>query len=300
MDLEIKLTKKELKKISLDFRMVANRIIRTKSDEGISNLKRFLNYIDNEPIIIKFIQENNNEMFDIESIISNYPHLNYSIPDDSPIREISFIYQLLKYALEQNRNNSYHDYYGFAYIFSGYSGNIQDAVDNFNSIIVLPFYGYIENYLTKLQIDMGDDENAKIIIHVQGDNYGHNIGASMKEMNINQNNSSFGVGVNQGEINTEKLAGTIVEADKRNIAEVAAEIQQLLEQLEKSYSTNTTIEKMAVASEAIKLIEGNQGLYQRIISALKAGSTQALAQYLNHPLASFVIAAFEDWQKSSS
>lgn len=208
MDVEIKLTKNELKKISLDFRMVANRLIRTKSEEGISNLKRFLNYIDNNPIIIKFIQQHNNDTFDIESIIRKYPHLNYSIPDDSQTREMSFIYQLLKYGLD-NYNNTYGGYYDLAYAFSGYVGTIQAAVDKFNSSIVLPFYGYIENYLTKLQIDMGDDENARITIHVQGDNYGHNIGATMTEMNINQNNSSFGVGVNQGEISAEKLVGTI-------------------------------------------------------------------------------------------
>ena len=59
-------------------------------------------------------------------------------------------------------------------------------------------------------------------------------------------------------------------------------------------------EKMTAASEAIKRIESNPELHQRIISALKAGSTQALAQFLNNPLASFVIAAFEDWQKTKS
>lgn len=39
-------------------------------------------------------------------------------------------------------------------------------------------------------------------------------------------------------------------------------------------------------------------LAQRIISALGAGSTSALEQFLNHPAASFVMAALEDWQKT--
>jgi hypothetical protein len=86
--------------------------------------------------------------------------------------------------------------------------------------------------------------------------------------------------------------------NKHNLAEVAAEIQQLLEQLEKSYPTDTTSQKMTVALEAIKQIESNPQLIQKIVSALKAGSTQALAQALNHPLASFMISAFEDWQKN--
>ncbi|MGB3649670.1 MAG: hypothetical protein WBA41_00365 [Rivularia sp. (in: cyanobacteria)] len=295
MEVEIKLTKSELKKISLDFRSVANRLIRTNPEEGISNLKRFLNYIDSNPVIAKFIQQNNCHTFDIKSTISNYPHLNYSLPDDCPSKEISFLYQILKYAL-QNYSESYYGYENFAHIFAGYFGKRQDVVDKFNSIIVHPFYSYIENYLTKLQIDMGDDENYKFIIN--GDNYGHNIGAAMTEMNINQSNSSIGVGVNQGEVNAEKLAGTINEADRRNIAEVAAEIQQLLEQLDKSYPTNNTAGKMTIATEVIKHIDNNPTLAARIISALKVGSVKAFEQLLSHPAASFVIGALEDWQKT--
>jgi hypothetical protein len=39
-------------------------------------------------------------------------------------------------------------------------------------------------------------------------------------------------------------------------------------------------------------------LGDRIVSALKTGGIQALGQMLNHPAASFAIAALEDWQKS--
>ncbi len=208
MDKEIKITKSELKKTSLDFRMVANRLIRTNSQEGMSNLKRFIDYIDNNAIIRNFIQKHNYHTYDMESIAGNYPHLLLPIPDTSKEEEISFQYQLLKYGLK-TYYEQYDGYLLLSRVFCGYSASFKDSADTFNSNIVLPFYGYIENYLTKLQIDMGDDENAKITIHVQGDNYGHNIGATMTEMNINQSNSSFGVGINQGEINAANLAATI-------------------------------------------------------------------------------------------
>jgi hypothetical protein len=39
-------------------------------------------------------------------------------------------------------------------------------------------------------------------------------------------------------------------------------------------------------------------LSQRILSALRSGSISALGQCLNHPAASFVISAMEDWQKT--
>ncbi|MBD2299064.1 hypothetical protein [Nostoc sp. FACHB-190] len=85
---------------------------------------------------------------------------------------------------------------------------------------------------------------------------------------------------------------------KNSLSEAAEEIQQLLSQVSQRYPTNTTAEKMAVATIAIQHIETNSKLRHRIISALKTGGIQALGQLLNHPAATFVIAALEDWQKS--
>ena len=84
---------------------------------------------------------------------------------------------------------------------------------------------------------------------------------------------------------------------QQTLAEAAAEIQQLLEQLSQTYPTDTTTGKMAVATAAIEQIDNNPTLTNRILSALKAGSIEAFAQALNHPAASFVIGALSDWQK---
>lgn len=230
MELAIKLSKQELQKISLDFRTIANRLIRTRHEDGISNLKKFVKYIDSNLLINDFIQQDNHHQFNIDSIISNYPYLNNPIPDESESKEISFIYQLLKYAL---KNYDYSDgYLHFAGAFCGHSGKIQEILDRFNSIIILPFVNSIANYLSKLQIDIGDDENARTIIQVQGDNYGNNLGGFM---NIDQSNSSIGVGINQGEINAEKLAGTINETeaslDKDEVIKLVEVLRQQLETL---------------------------------------------------------------------
>ncbi|NEO48157.1 MAG: hypothetical protein F6K55_30185 [Moorea sp. SIO4A3] len=102
----------------------------------------------------------------------------------------------------------------------------------------------------------------------------------------------------------EKIYGNYVQGNyypagqNQTLAEAAAEIQQLLEQLDKSYTTNTITGQMELATEVIKRIETNPPLMNRVLSALKAGSIQALAQALNHPAASFVIAAMENLQKT--
>lgn len=85
---------------------------------------------------------------------------------------------------------------------------------------------------------------------------------------------------------------------RQTVAEAATEIQQLLEQLSKNYSTETVSGRMQLATEAITRIESDSTLMQRVLSALHAGGVSALEQLLNHPAASFVIAALEDWQKT--
>lgn len=112
-------------------------------------------------------------------------------------------------------------------------------------------------------------------------------------------NIHIGSGNYNERIEGDYIQGNYYAASKQeNLAEAAAEIQKLLEQLDKSYPIDTTLGKMQVATETIKAIENNPMRIQRVTSALKAGGVQALAQLLNHPAASFVISALEDWQKN--
>jgi DNA-binding MarR family transcriptional regulator len=132
-------------------------------------------------------------------------------------------------------------------------------------------------------------------IHTGGGNYNERIDGSYY-----QQSGTFGIGhMSGGTIESgAKVAGVINEAEEQNLAQAAAEIQQLLEQLEQSYPTNTTAGRMQIATEALSQIESNPTLSSRILSALKAGGISAFEQLLNHPAASFVISALADWQET--
>ena len=106
---------------------------------------------------------------------------------------------------------------------------------------------------------------------------------------------NFGIGhMSGGEIKDSNFAGVINEAEQQNLAQAAAEIQDLLEQLEKSYPTETTADKMGLAAEAITQVENNPTLKGKIVRAVKAGSMAAMEKLLNHPAASFVAAALRE------
>ena len=55
-----------------------------------------------------------------------------------------------------------------------------------------------------------------------------------------------------------------------------------------------------LSSTALGEIENNPTLTSRILSALTTGGVKAFEQLLNHPAASFIIGALEDWEKTKS
>ena len=121
--------------------------------------------------------------------------------------------------------------------------------------------------------------------HIAGDYYERGNTVS----NINQTHSGSG----------DNVAGnktTVNNYNSQDLKQAAAEIQSLLEQLEDTYPTDTTLGKVAIAEETVKRIDSNFQLAPRVLSAIKAGGTSALDSCLDHPAASFLIAALEDWQ----
>lgn len=146
--------------VSTEFRRIASRLLKTDRDDGINNLKRFISFIDNSPIIKSFIDEHNTLTFDIEQEIKKREmHESYFIHPEKNY-EISFIYQLLKFCSE-----NHNDYISICY-FYGTSRKFQDMVDAFNDRVVSLLVGHIEVYLKGVWLDMG--ENEKIHINVTG------------------------------------------------------------------------------------------------------------------------------------
>lgn len=177
--MEQEITKKEFNKISLDFRHVASRLLRTDFRNGMDNLRRFINFIDNIPIIYTFIVRNNLTTFDIASIIKDRNHRNqfhdmYQIPCEKK-DEIAFIYQLLKYGLEHfNEYCQFSDGYSF-------STKFQDQVDVFNKEVILPFVEYINSYLKGMMIDMDKEEEKSINI----------VSSKINQLNLSQDSSTI-------------------------------------------------------------------------------------------------------------
>lgn len=86
---------------------------------------------------------------------------------------------------------------------------------------------------------------------------------------------------------------TFVQSEQKvTIAEAAAEIQQLLKELEKKNPTATEGEKIAYVNVAT-----NPNIKQRAIAALKAGGETAIEEFLDNPYVNVAKAIIKGWIK---
>lgn len=114
-----------------------------------------------------------------------------------------------------------------------------------------------------------------------------------------EQSGNIGIGhMSGGEIKgNAKVAGVINEAEQQNLADAAAEIQALLEQLSETYPTTTSREKNIVVGEVVDQIENNPTLKSKVINALKAGGKEAFKEAIDHPLVNILMATIEGWQE---
>jgi hypothetical protein len=79
---------------------------------------------------------------------------------------------------------------------------------------------------------------------------------------------------------------------KKTLAEAAAEIQQLLKQLESTNPTATEAEKVAYVND-----ETTRSFKRRVVGALQAGSEAAIEEFLDNPYVNVGKAIVKGWMK---
>ncbi len=246
---------KALKKISLNYRVAASRLLKTNFEDGMANLKRFLLFIDNQPIIKKFIDDNFFE-FDVEKEVreceTSY-NLLYSIPTE-PLNELSFVYQILKYYSE-NYNN-YLDPIPEAY---SRDRSLQKHVDEFNKRVVMPFVNLINTFLEELYIEGGDAALSNPIT----------INNQSGQVNLAQHNSNITATQN---LNTEaaKILEKFIAALQVEKFDNKDELKEMLESVLADFRQNSTPDKTTI-STLINKINNIIALGELSVGAIETG-----------------------------
>ncbi len=122
-------------------------------------------------------------------------------------------------------------------------------------------------------------------------------GSDNSVSNNNLQNNQFGGGF----ANRDQSGGLLqIQSHTPNLAEVASEIKQLLENLSTSHEIESPVEKLSVVTETVDQINKNPPLKHRVINVIKSAGAEALKEAIDHPLVSVFIAAVEGWQETNA
>lgn len=180
----MELSKKDLKKISREFRSISSRLIQSSYEDIFPVLNIFINTIENQEIVFEYIKNCRRDNYDIEKeieIICKDWHGIFSL-GNTVEEEVYTIYNILKYIIDEKMD--------ITVIAMGYSNSkyYQEKVKAFHDRVTLVLVNHIDNYLMNIAIDMGYDEEVKHMITVNGTQV--NISNGNSTLNAVQNNTN--------------------------------------------------------------------------------------------------------------
>ena len=241
--------KKELKKQSRDFRVISSRTLTSDFQMFGNNLKRLINYIDNNEIIKKYIDscisENDNFKIedDVNQVCGSYDYIFDTYIEEQ--QEVSYIYQILKYIVENNKDCR-------AYTMSySYSKQYQDKLKGFCDNVVEPFVNHIDSNYERIFIEMGFDEETKFEIINNGG-----------QVNLVKDNGVL----NAIQLNNSKL-DNLVQNIKEKINEI--EDEEVKKKELKEEVKNEIIDNIEGIQEELNKADIKKGRIKSFISALK-------------------------------
>lgn len=157
------LSKKELRKLLLEFNGISSRMIRVNYQDYNDVLTKFLRFIETQSVIFDFIKDCGQPIYEVAEEIKRVSSNQRAILNlgSSEKEEVSNIYHILKYCDENQINipSTIADSYA-------YSSKYQDMSDAFNSRVVFVLIGHIRKFLEKIGVDMGMDESIRYSITV--------------------------------------------------------------------------------------------------------------------------------------
>jgi hypothetical protein len=276
---------KDLQKISSSFREVASRLLRTSEEDGVDNLKRFIDFIETNAVIYNFMVTKIAE----SGIIFSETDLDTKTLPIDPAQEINFTYSKLKNFIEsakvteiQYRQLSYFDL-SWNYLSITGMPTSQDVDGEFNRRVVHPFVNYIERHLRDLIIDKYNDMEGNIFNNLGTINNNNISGKNIKAIQGSDNQGAIGssnrleqniINKTQNEVSIPELLNSIAKFQTLVAStDIPSNIKEEIE--EDLASATTAIEKKEPNGK--RALERFQGVMKTI---QEVGKTTDVAQKL--------------------
>lgn len=125
------------------------------------------------------------------------------------------------------------------------------------------------------------------------------------DYNMNNYNNDFrqsNIGNFANEIKDNASQQTNMQINQQNneeIKKLASELSDLLENLSEGCELQGSMEKRKVATKAVEHIQDDEGLMAKVSNAFQAGTLSSIEAQLDHPVASFLINAIQEFLENS-
>ena len=150
----------------------------------------------------------------------------------------------------------------------------------------------VQRTTTEYQIN-----GTNIFVNSQTDNF--QMTENSRDIQISGDSKIASIVGGEGKIDTANIKQNNYSPEQRQtLQEAAKEIQQLLEQLSKTYHSSNPTNNLEIANQAIQEIEKNPSLKSRIITALKAGGQETFKELIDHPAVNILMASIEGWSSA--
>ena len=220
--------KRELKKISLEFRQAASRVLNSHYDDFFRNLKMFIAHIQQTPLLLNYIKSLPDTSADmdgeIDEVAKSFGRCIFDFGDTKEAQVVNS-YKLLTSPRLTTQN--------ILDICASYcpgSSKYQDAVKSFGNRVILPFVNYLVGYLTGIGIDMGMDESVQYTVTVNGGQV--NLAHDNSTISAVQNNNGLDLNHLQELMDAIQSAlnnGNVAPATSNQISELLAGIKEELQ-----------------------------------------------------------------------
>lgn len=183
----MKITKKELRVIMSSFNSISNRLMQAAYDDYLDVLKRFFAYIEENALLMEYI--NSCGGFDpqledaVNEVIKNYNTVfKFSLDEE---KEVSEVYSVIKIVSKKEKIPP-----GLIMNYCSSSRSFADKLKEFNHRVVMILINHIDDYLKKVGIEMGMDEN--VVYNINGQQV--NIANDSATITATQNNYGIDAG----------------------------------------------------------------------------------------------------------
>ncbi|MBR1423816.1 MAG: hypothetical protein IJ571_10300 [Ruminococcus sp.] len=216
----MEINKTTLKTIMSKFNSISNRLLQSSYDNYLDDLRRFCNYLEANELIMEYLNSCGGYNSEMETLLDECLHqggkIQFSLDEDM---ETSEIYTYLKTISNRNYDRLP---LGIIHPYSS-SNKFADMLKEFNHCVVLALINHISDYLKKVGIEMGMDDNVTYNINGQ-------------QVNIANDNANITAIQNNNGIN-------------------ADELHKLIEVMKSELNPNLSPEDKADAEESIDIIE---------------------------------------------